>query len=189
MADILIADDNPHVQHMAEAVLAPEGHRVSGVSDGKAALRRIRDDKPDLVLLDMKMPRADGPEVCRDIRADRGLADLRVAMLAGPLDPLDREGARAQGFDAVLQKPLDAETLRNTVHELLGGCREDDAEAPAAALSVDPLTHLVEETLAAKPERLAEDEIRKVVEEALAAAAPAMVERIAMQVSRKLKEI
>ena len=106
---------------MAEAILAPEGHRVSGVSDGEAALRRLRDAKPDLVLLDTKMPRADGLAVCRSIRADPGLADVRVVMLAGPLDPFDRESAGAAGFDAVLQKPLDADGLLNAVNELLGG--------------------------------------------------------------------
>ena len=185
MADILIADDNPHAQHMAEAILAPEGHRVSGVSDGEAALRRLRDAKPDLVLLDTKMPRADGLAVCRSIRADPGLADVRVVMLAGPLDPFDRESAGAAGFDAVLQKPLDADGLLNAVNELLGGGRAHVAAAPA----VDPLTHLVEETLIGKRERIVEGEIRRAVDEVLAAAMPAIVERITMQVSRKLKEI
>ncbi len=185
MADILIADDNPHARHMAEAVLAPEGHRVSGVSDGEAALRRIQDAKPDLVLLDTKMPRADGLAVCRGIRSDPGLVDVRLVMLAGPLDPLDREGAAAAGFDAVLQKPLDADGLLKTVNELLGGRRKDAAAAP----TVDPLTHLVEETLIGKQERIVESEIRQAVEEVLTAAMPAIVERITMQVSRKLKEI
>lgn len=170
---------------MVEAVLGPEGHCVSSVSDGQAALRRIQDAKPDLVLLDTKMPRANGLAVCRSIRSNPGLADVRIVMLAGPLDPFDREGAGAEGFDAVLQKPLDADGLLNTVNDLLGGRRT----AFAAALTVDTLTHLVEETLIGKQERIVEDEIRKAVEDVLTAAMPAIVERITMQVSRRLKEI
>lgn len=193
MADILIADDNPHVRHMAEEILAPEGHRVNGVSDGKAALSSIRDANPDLVLLDTKMPRADGLEVCRDIRADPGIAGVRVVMLAGPLDPLDSEGAGAQGFDAVLQKPLDADSLLQTVNELLrgrgGGDAVSSAQDAAPPAEVDPLTHLVEETLLGRQERFVESEIRRAVGDAMAAALPGVVERVTVEVSRKLKRI
>lgn len=193
MADILIADDNPHVRHMAEEILAPEGHRVNGVPDGKAALRCIREANPDLVLLDTKMPRADGLEVCRDIRADPGAAGVRVVMLAGPLEPLDSEGAGAQGFDAVLQKPLDADSLLKTVNELLGGRGGGDAvssaQDAAAPAEVDPLTHLVEETLLGRQERFVESEIRRAVGDAMAAALPGVVERVTVEVSRKLKRI
>ncbi len=185
MADILIADDNPHAHHLAEAALAPAGHRVRAVSDGRAAMRRIEDAKPDLVLLDTKMPLADGAAVCRSIRAKPDLADVRIVMLAGPLDPFDRGEAGAEGFDAVLQKPLDAARLLQTVNDLLGDRSPEAAAAPAA----DPFTHLVEETLGGKSGRIVEKEIRQAVEEVLTAAMPAIVERIAMRVSRKLREL
>ncbi len=184
MADILIADDNPHAQRMAEDILGPAGHRVIGVSDGQAAIRHINEAKPELVLLDTKMPLADGLTVCRSIRSSEELASVRIVMLAGPLEPFESNGAEAEGFDSVLQKPLDAESLLSTVNRLLG----EPSTSAAVAKIGDPLADLVEETLGEGTERVPDEKIREAIEDVLLAAIPAIVDRITERVSRELKK-
>jgi CheY-like chemotaxis protein len=184
VADILIADDNPHAHRMAEDILVPAGHRVVGVPDGQAAIRHIHEARPDLVLLDTKMPLADGLTVCRSIRSTPDLATVKIVMLAGPLEKFESNGADAEGFDSVLQKPLEAESLLRVVNGLVG----EQAASVAVATIGNPLADLVKETLGEKRERVPEAAIREAIEAVLLAAMPAIVDRITERVSEKLKE-
>jgi two-component system alkaline phosphatase synthesis response regulator PhoP len=117
---ILIADDNPHAHRMGRQILQQEGHEVQTASNGDEALAYLSENRPALVMLDTRMPGPSGYEVCEFIKGSSELAGVKVVLLAGPLEPFDPAHAARVGSDAVLHKPLDAYSLIETVHSLIG---------------------------------------------------------------------
>ena len=89
-------------------------------SNGDEALASLAENRPALVMLDTRMPGPSGYEVCEFIRGSGELAGVKVVLLAGPLEPFDPAHAARVGSDAVLHKPLDAYSLIETVHSLIG---------------------------------------------------------------------
>lgn len=116
---ILIADDRPSSRELLHVVLERAGYDVIEAQDGEAALEQIRARKPDLVLLDLQMPRLDGYGVLKAIRADMHLADLPVVALTASAMRGDRERILESGFTDYLAKPAGPDLLRETVARLL----------------------------------------------------------------------
>ncbi len=106
MAKILVADDNSNIQKMVGLALKDQGIDVVAVGNGEAAVRKIADIKPDLVLADVFMPVRNGYEVCRFVKEDPALAHIPVILLVGAFDPLDEQEAQRSGADGVLKKPF-----------------------------------------------------------------------------------
>ncbi len=106
MAKILVADDNSNIQKMVGLALKDQGIDVVAVGNGEAAVRKIADLKPDLVLADVFMPVRNGYEVCRFVKEDPALAHIPVILLVGAFDPLDEQEAQRSGADGVLKKPF-----------------------------------------------------------------------------------
>ncbi len=106
MAKILVADDNSNIQKMVGLALKDQGIDVVAVGNGEAAVRKISDLKPDLVLADVFMPVRNGYEVCRYVKEDPTLAHIPVILLVGAFDPLDEQEAQRVGADGVLKKPF-----------------------------------------------------------------------------------
>ena len=106
MAKILVADDNSNIQKMVGLALKDEGIDVVAVGNGEAAVRKISDLKPDLVLADVFMPVRNGYEVCKYVKDDSALAHIPVILLVGAFDPLDEQEAQRVGADGVLKKPF-----------------------------------------------------------------------------------
>ena len=106
MAKILVADDNSNIQKMVGIALKDQGIDVVAVGNGEAAVRKISDVRPDLVLADVFMPVRNGYEVCRYVKADSSLAHIPVILLVGAFDPLDEQEAQRVGADGVLKKPF-----------------------------------------------------------------------------------
>ena len=106
MAKILVADDNSNIQKMVGLALKDQGIDVVAVGNGEAAVRKISDVKPDLVLADVFMPVRNGYEVCRYVKEDSTLAHIPVILLVGAFDPLDEQEAQRVGADGVLKKPF-----------------------------------------------------------------------------------
>ena len=106
MARILVADDNSNIQKMVGLALKDQGIDVVAVGNGEAAVRKISDIKPDLVLADVFMPVRNGYEVCQYVKADSALAHIPVILLVGAFDPLDEQEAQRVGADGVLKKPF-----------------------------------------------------------------------------------
>jgi CheY-like chemotaxis protein len=129
---ILLADDNPHAQRMGSQILSQEGHSVVTVSDGDEAMLYLEENLPDLVMVDTRMPGPSGFDICKHIKSQPKFGQVKVVLLAGPLEPFDTAEAENAGPDGVLHKPLDAYTLIDTVNSLLGKVPEtqDHAEAP-----------------------------------------------------------
>jgi CheY-like chemotaxis protein len=106
VAKILVADDNSNIQKMVTLALKDQGIDVVAVGNGEAAVRKISDIKPDLVLADVFMPVRNGYEVCQYVKTDPLLAHIPVILLVGAFDPLDEQEAQRVGADGVLKKPF-----------------------------------------------------------------------------------
>ena len=106
MAKILVADDNSNIQKMVGLALKDQGIDVVAVGNGEAAVRKISDIHPDLVLADVFMPVRNGYEVCRYVKEDATLKHIPVILLVGAFDPLDEQEAQRVGADGVLKKPF-----------------------------------------------------------------------------------
>jgi CheY-like chemotaxis protein len=103
---ILVADDNSNIQKMVGLALKDQGIEVVAVGNGEAAVRKISDIKPDLVLADVFMPVRNGYEVCEYVKTDATLSHIPVILLVGAFDPLDEQEAQRVGADGVLKKPF-----------------------------------------------------------------------------------
>jgi CheY-like chemotaxis protein len=106
VAKILVADDNSNIQKMVGLALKDQGIDVIAVGNGEAAVRKISDIHPDLVLADVFMPVRNGYEVCKYVKEDPALAHIPVILLVGAFDPLDEQEAQRVGADGVLKKPF-----------------------------------------------------------------------------------
>ncbi len=106
MAKILVADDNSNVQKTMALALADLGVEVISVNNGEAAVRKLAEITPDLVLADIFMPVRNGYEVCEYVKKDARFANVPVILLVGAFDPLDEREAQRVGADGILKKPF-----------------------------------------------------------------------------------
>ena len=129
---ILVVDDEPHIRRVMRATLCSLGYVVADASSGEAALERVRDEKFDLILLDINMPGISGLEACRQIRAK---SDVSVVMLTVRHRAEDKIEALNAGADGYITKPFD-------INELLARIRAALRRSPAAALAATQLIQL-----------------------------------------------
>jgi CheY-like chemotaxis protein len=106
VAKILVADDNSNIQRMVALALKDQGIDVVAVGNGEAAVKKISEIRPDLVLADVFMPVRNGYEVCQYVKEDPSLKHIPVILLVGAFDPLDEQEAQRVGADGVLKKPF-----------------------------------------------------------------------------------
>jgi CheY-like chemotaxis protein len=106
VAKILVADDNSNVQKTVALALAELGVEVISVSNGEAAVRKLGELTPDLVLADIFMPVRNGYEVCEYVKKDSRFKQIPVVLLVGAFDPLDEREAQRVGADGILKKPF-----------------------------------------------------------------------------------
>ena len=128
-ARVLVIDDSPTIRRSAEIVLARAGLQVDLAENGFAALARISDCRPDLILLDVVMPRLDGYQTCTLLRRHPAFADVPVIMLSGKDSVFDRVRGRLAGSDLYLTKPFTPEALLAAVqaHLPAPACPQGDA--------------------------------------------------------------
>jgi len=119
MEKILIVDDNRPSRDLVRAILKKVQCNVVEATHGQEALDLMRQERPDLVLLDIDMPGLDGLAVIKKIREDTSLADLPVVAVTAFAMEGDREKGMAAGFTAYLTKPVRAAILRQQVQQLL----------------------------------------------------------------------
>ena len=116
---ILVVDDNPNNVEILRMRLEAHGYDVVTAADGGAGLTTIRDQLPDLVLLDIMMPKLDGFEVCRRLRADASLPFIPIILVTAKSDPKDVVAALEAGGDEFLTKPVDHAALVARVKSML----------------------------------------------------------------------
>jgi CheY-like chemotaxis protein len=116
---ILVVDDSPTVRKLIAGKLEKSGHNVICAVDGVDALEKLDDGMPDLILLDITMPRMDGYEVCKQIRANPAGQDLPIVMISGKDGFFDKVRGRMAGTTGYVTKPFGPETLMKALETYL----------------------------------------------------------------------
>jgi DNA-binding response OmpR family regulator len=116
---VVIADDDLEILTMVRTLLRRRDVKLIEASDGEEAMRLIRENEPDLVVLDVMMPGMSGWEVCKSIREDAALSSTGVIMLTGIGERLNEMTSPLYGADAYLDKPFELSDLDEKVGEVL----------------------------------------------------------------------
>jgi two-component system cell cycle response regulator DivK len=120
MTKVLIAEDNPVNRELLRELLEGRGYEVEEACDGEEALEMVGRARPNILLLDLGMPKLDGFGVVRKIRENPLLNDLPVMAVTAYAMRGDREKALESGFDGYLSKPINAASLAEELERLLG---------------------------------------------------------------------
>ena len=182
MSRILLADDSPHAQRMGERILREEGFEVVSLTDGNAAMARLADVDPDLILADVFLPGTSGFDLCRYVKGEPRFKHVRVVLTAGLLEPFDEDEAKRAGCDAILKKPFEASKVVSTIGPLVKEAQLArglfaDVIASASVAPEPPKPPEPPPAPEIDPER-----VRAAITLALDAALPAMIQEITERV-------
>lgn len=166
MSRILLADDSPHAQRMGERILRDEGHEVITVSDGRVAMLRLEDAKPDIIIADISMPEVTGYQLCAFVK---NMGSTPVFLTAGAVEPVDEAELKRSGADGFLKKPFESTLLLEAIGRFSSASKvpaENTAPAgpPKSVIVIDP------------------EQVRAAVTVALDAAMPTLVDQITEKV-------
>jgi chemosensory pili system protein ChpA (sensor histidine kinase/response regulator) len=125
---VLVVDDSITVRRVTQRLLQREGYRVALAADGLQALERLQEERPTVVLSDIEMPRMDGFDLARNIRADANLHDLPVIMITSRIAQKHREHAMELGVNHYLGKPYSDDELLSLIQHY---AQQAQAAAPA----------------------------------------------------------
>jgi two-component system alkaline phosphatase synthesis response regulator PhoP len=120
---ILIVDDEAHLRmliHQTLEELEDEGVELITASNGEEALARIQESRPQLVFLDVMMPKLSGFDVCQRAKKDLGLTDVHIVLLTAKGQEFDRQRGIEVGADLYMTKPFDPDTLLQKARDVLG---------------------------------------------------------------------
>ncbi len=120
---ILIVDDEAHIRMLIEQTLEEledEGVEFLTAENGEIALEIIQEEKPNLVFLDVMMPKMNGMEVCRRVKKELGMEAVYIVLLTAKGQELDRLKGQEVGADVYMTKPFDPEVILNKAKEVLG---------------------------------------------------------------------
>jgi|SRR5579862_489992 len=120
---ILIVDDEPHLRTLIQQTLEEledEGVELLTAADGEQALESIREEHPDLVLLDVMMPKKNGFDVCHAVKHEDGLSGTYVILLTAKGQEFDRQRGQEVGADTYMTKPFDPDALLEKARSVLG---------------------------------------------------------------------
>ncbi|MFQ5466494.1 MAG: response regulator transcription factor, partial [Thermodesulfobacteriota bacterium] len=147
---ILLADDSVTIQKVISITFANEDYQLEIVGDGDEAVRKARELKPDLVMVDVGMPGRNGYEVCEALKSDQALRSTPVMLLAGTFEPLDLSEAERVGADDHIIKPFESQDLLDKVRSLTARAEParpapSEPSAAASALDEEPAFDIAEE--------------------------------------------
>jgi len=117
---VLVVDDEPHVIKTLAFVLEKEGYEVLTAGNGEEAINKVHESKPDLMFLDVMMPRKNGYEVCQELKNDSKYKNIHIIMLSAKGQEADREKALNLGANEFMTKPFSPAGVVSRVRELLG---------------------------------------------------------------------
>jgi len=118
-AKILIVDDSKSIRKLLSVVLKNGKHVIIEAGDGNEALEKARNERPDLILLDVIIPGKDGIRVCREIKADKRTKDIPVIVITSDTSDETRQKAISSGAAAFITKPFEPKEIREAVKKLL----------------------------------------------------------------------
>ncbi|KAF0133706.1 MAG: response regulator with CheY-like receiver domain and winged-helix DNA-binding domain [Candidatus Saganbacteria bacterium] len=116
---ILVVDDEEDIINTLTIRLKSNGYDVISASDGMSALSKAREEKPDLILLDIMLPKLDGYKVCRMLKFDENYKNIPIIMITAKVAEQDKKMGAEVGADAYLVKPFNPEELLRKVNELI----------------------------------------------------------------------
>ena len=117
---VLIVDDEPNIVLSLEFLMNKEGYEVRSAANGEEAMAKIAVKIPDLILLDVMMPRKDGYEMCQELRANPAWQGIKIIMLTAKGRDVEREKGLALGADDYITKPFATREVVEKVKSLLG---------------------------------------------------------------------
>jgi CheY-like chemotaxis protein len=118
-AKILVVDDDQDVRLLMGVRLRKSGYDVVTAEDGEEAVRIVRQAKPDLILLDLGLPKMDGYEVCRTLKSDPETCGIPIIILSAKSQQTDREQALAAGAESCMAKPFNPVVVLEAIRHLL----------------------------------------------------------------------
>lgn len=125
---ILVVDDELHIRELVKFNLTKEGFEVLEAGDGHAAVKMVRTEKPDLVILDLMLPGLDGLEVCRSLKGRRETAAIPIIMLTAKSEEIDKVIGLELGADDYLTKPFSTRELTARVKAVLRRSHKDTSQ-------------------------------------------------------------
>src|ERR1041385_7626841 len=145
MKSILIIEDDRDIIELVRYNLEKEGYRVSAAEDGVSGLAQAKNSPPDLLVLDLMLPKLPGLEICRDLRLNSKTSRLPILMLTARGDEADRIVGLEMGADDYVSKPFSPRELMARVKALLRrsepeqeSAEQDDVPIEVAGLTIDP---------------------------------------------------
>jgi DNA-binding response OmpR family regulator len=121
MKKILIVEDEVNLTNTLKMRFEASGFEVDVAYDGQEALQKVRDNRPDLILLDLMLPKVDGYKVCRMLKYDEKYKSIPIIILTARAQEKDRDLAVSMGADAYIVKPFESKDLIQKANELMGG--------------------------------------------------------------------
>ena len=118
--DVLIVDDEEDSREFIKEALSSESLSITCAIDGEEGLRRITEDRPDLVILDVHMPKIDGFQVLKALKCDPKYNFIPVIMLTTETHPMSIQSAQDSGANAYLIKPINPETFQSVIKKVFG---------------------------------------------------------------------
>lgn len=119
MAKLMLVDDNVDILELLSDLLVEQGYEVVPARSGESALMRVKDEHPDLILLDIDMPGMSGIDVCSRLKSDSDTSPIPVIILSGTIEDSLWQDAENAGCDKLISKPPDVEELTGCIQELL----------------------------------------------------------------------
>jgi len=117
---VLVVDDEIYIVHILDFSLGMEGYEVITALDGEQALERLKSDRPDLIVLDIMMPKLDGYEVCKAIKSNPATKHIPVILLSAKGRNVDQKTGYDVGADDYITKPFTPRKLVERINQLLG---------------------------------------------------------------------
>jgi len=127
---ILVVDDEIYIVHILDFSLGMEGYEVLTALDGEQALEKARAEKPDLIVLDIMMPKLDGYETCKRLKADPEVKDVPVILLSAKGRNVDQKVGFEVGADDYITKPFSPRKLVERINAILGHGTSDAGVTP-----------------------------------------------------------
>src|SRR5437773_4759224 len=142
---ILIIEDESDVADLLTLNLRKVGYRVSTAADGASGLHKVRDDRPDFIILDLMLPKMSGLEVCRILKSDTATSQIPILMLTAKAEEIDRIVGLEFGADDYVTKPFSPREVVLRIKAILrraeGGAEEE--RLSAGSIAIDPARHEV----------------------------------------------
>ena len=140
---ILIMEDESDVADLLEMGLRKAGFKTSAATDGATGLQKARDDRPDVIILDLMLPKMSGLEVCRILKSETATSHIPILMLTAKAEEVDRIVGLEFGADDYVTKPFSPREVTLRIRAILRRGEKPEETLKAGSISIDPARHQI----------------------------------------------